>query len=101
MDRASSRPRAHGLQVGEASYLVSLLQGENTDVIAELLEVTGFWVTITADPFSLSEWQAALQLAPTPKDDFYTILSVPERLSEADRLLTDNVRLASCFGEEE
>ncbi len=99
LDRVSSHPRLHGIQVGVASYLVSLLQGENSSVIAELLEATGFWDTIAANPFSRTEWREALRLAPTLKDDFYTILSVPERLSEAERLLADNARLASCFRE--
>lgn len=100
LDKVSSRPRLHGLQVGVASYLVSLLQGEHTDVIAELLKVTGFWETIAADPFSLPEWREALRLAPTLKDDFYTILSLPDRLTEADRLLKDDAQLARCFRNE-
>lgn len=100
LDRVSSRPRLHGLQVGVASYLVSLLKGENTKVIAELLEATGFWETIVADPFSLSEWREALRLAPTLKENFYTILSVPDQLAEAARLLTENAQLARCFGNE-
>src|SRR5262249_6521241 len=52
LDATSARPRLHGLQVGAASYLVSILQGENTDRIAELFDATGFWDAIAADPFS-------------------------------------------------
>jgi len=97
LDALSRRPRSHGLQVGVASYLVSLLQEENSGLIAELLDVTGFWEVIAADPFSCSEWSEALRLAPTLKEDFYTVLSVPERRMEAERLLTDDPRLANCF----
>src|SRR5262249_46676986 len=36
LDATAARPRLHGLQVGVASYLVSVLQGENTKRIATL-----------------------------------------------------------------
>jgi hypothetical protein len=39
-----------------------------------------------------------LHLAPTLKENFYTVLSAPRRLLEAERLLTDDPRLARCFG---
>lgn len=97
LDGISSRPGLHGLQVGVASYLVSLLQGDNTDIIAELLEVTGFWETIASDPFSRSEWREALRMAPTLNQDFDTILSDRDSLSRANALLMRHPRLAACF----
>ena len=91
LDAISTRPRLHGLQVGVASYLVSLLQGENTEIIAELFDVTGFWDAIADDPFSRSEWREALRVAPTIKKDFYTVLLDPQHLKEAERLLMDDL----------
>ena len=76
LDAICERPRLHGLQVGVASYLVSLLQGSNTDTIADLFEVTGFWDAIAADPFRRSEWREAIRLAPTIKENFFTVLSI-------------------------
>jgi len=97
LDTISIRPRLHGMQVGVASYLVSLLQEQNSELIETLLDSTGFWKAIVTDPFSLSEWREALRLAPTLKDNFHTILSAPECLSQAERLLTEDSRLASCL----
>jgi glycerol-1-phosphate dehydrogenase [NAD(P)+] len=97
LDLISTRPRLHGLQVGVASYLVSLLQRENTEAIASLFDSTGFWEAIEADPFSRSEWGEAIQRAPSIKDDYYTVLSNPESLHEARRLLTEEPKLARCF----
>jgi len=99
LDAISTRPRLHGLQVGVASYLVSLLQGAKSDEIAGLLDVTGFWDAIAADPFPRSEWRDAIRLAPTLKDGFFTVLSIPERIPEAEHYLTADPRLARCFGE--
>lgn len=97
LDSLSARPRLHGLQVGVASYLVSLLQENDSRLIADLFEITGFWSAIAADPFSRSEWREALRLAPTIKENYFTILSDPGSLTRAERLLTDNPTLARCF----
>jgi glycerol-1-phosphate dehydrogenase [NAD(P)+] len=97
LDAITAKPRPHGLQVGVATYLVSLLQRNNSHVIAKLFEVTGFWDAIAADPFLRSEWHEAIQLAPTMKDGFFTVLSLGENISEAQRQLTDDRRLANCF----
>ena len=97
LDAISERPRLHGLQVGVASYLVSLLQRNNTDVIAELFDVTGFWDAIVADPFRRSEWREAIRMAPTIKEGFFTVLSMKDGVSEAERFLTEDPRLARCF----
>lgn len=99
LDALSTRPRLHGLQVGVASYLMSLLQEENTEAIAALFDVTGFWDAIAADPFSLAEWREAIRLAPTVKQDFFTILSMPDRVTDAQRFLVTDHRLARCFRE--
>src|SRR5206468_761181 len=60
LDAISARPRLHGLQVGVASYLVGVLQGENAGRIAGLFAATGFWEAVAADPFSRAEWLAAV-----------------------------------------
>ncbi len=99
LDVISARPRMHGFQVGVASYLVSRLQGANSEAISELFEVTGLWDAVASDPFSRTEWREALKLAPKLKQDLFTILSVPERLSEAERLLTEDPTLARCFND--
>jgi glycerol-1-phosphate dehydrogenase [NAD(P)+] len=83
-----------------ASYLVSLVHGVNIEIIADLFEATGFWDAIAHVPFSRSEWHEAVRMAPTIKEGFYTILSDPQHQKEAQRLLTDDPRLARCFGNE-
>jgi glycerol-1-phosphate dehydrogenase [NAD(P)+] len=97
LDSVCARPRLHGLQVGVASYLVSLLQRENSDVIASLFDVTGFWKAIAADPFSRREWHEAIRLAPTMKENFFTVLSDRNRISEAENYLTNDSWLVQCI----
>jgi glycerol-1-phosphate dehydrogenase [NAD(P)+] len=97
LDSLSKRPRLHGLQVGVATYLISQLQGLNTERIAQLFDQTGFWKAITADPFSRSEWLAAAKMAPTIKNAFHTILSTRDCLPETEKILHTDPRLQACF----
>jgi glycerol-1-phosphate dehydrogenase [NAD(P)+] len=97
LDALSARPRLHGLQVGVASYLVSLLQGVNAARIAALFDATGFWDAIAADPFSREEWVAAVRAAPAVKENFYTVLASRDVLPEVEHLLGHDPRLARCF----
>ncbi|HQX52304.1 MAG TPA: iron-containing alcohol dehydrogenase family protein [Planctomycetaceae bacterium] len=97
LDAISRRPRLHGLQVGIATYIISLLQGINTDRIIDLFDATGFWTAIAEDPFSRSEWLQAVRTAPSIKENFYTILSSRDVMPEVEQILTSDLRLTPCF----
>jgi glycerol-1-phosphate dehydrogenase [NAD(P)+] len=97
LDSLSKRPRLHGLQVGVATYLVSLLQNQHSGLIAELFDITGFWQTIANDPFDRSEWLEACRVAPTIKPDLYTVLSSRDCLPEIERALNSDPNLRECF----
>jgi glycerol-1-phosphate dehydrogenase [NAD(P)+] len=97
LDALSAHPRLHGLQVGVATYLVSCLQAQNTELLAGLFDATGFWRAIAADPFRRSEWIEAARIAPTVKPGFYTVLSARDCLPEIERLLAVDPRLQACF----
>ena len=97
IDRVSKRPRLHGLQVGVATYLISLLQRRNSHRIADLFNTTGFWQVIASDPFDRAEWLDAVRLAPSMKSDFYTILSARDCLPEVQSALQSDPFLRSCF----
>jgi glycerol-1-phosphate dehydrogenase [NAD(P)+] len=97
LDGLSKRPRLHGLQVGVATYLVSLLQGQNSNPIADLFDITGFWQAIANDPFDRAEWLEACRVAPTIRPDFYTILSSRDCLPEIERALNSDPNLRQCF----
>lgn len=99
LDAVSQRPRLHGLQVGVATYLISLLQGQNSEVINTLFQVTGFWDAIASDPFDRSEWIKAVTLAPTIKENFYTVLSSRDCLPEILRFMAEDAALSRCFSD--
>jgi glycerol-1-phosphate dehydrogenase [NAD(P)+] len=97
LDHHSVRPRLHGLQVGVATYLISLLQNEHTASIAHLFDATGFWDTIVRDPFDRAEWIDAARAAPAVKADFYTVLSERDCVPEIEEWLRTDPHLRRCF----
>lgn len=99
LDSLGGPPRMHGLQVGIATYLVSLLQGRNADLIADLFEQTGFWRAVEKDPFRRADWLEAIRRAPSIKQDFYTVLSSRACLPEAEHHLLTDPHLRNCVVE--
>jgi len=97
LDSVSKRPRLHGLQVGVATYLISLLQGQHSQSIATLFDVTGFWHAVASDPFDRTEWLEAARIAPSIKSDFYTVLSSRNCLPEIETALNCDPNLQQCF----
>jgi glycerol-1-phosphate dehydrogenase [NAD(P)+] len=97
LDEIGKRPRPHGLQVGVATYLISLLQGQNAERISALFDATGFWQTIVRDPFDRAEWLEAVRVAPSIKSDFYTVLSSRDCLPEIESALRSDQNLRPCF----
>jgi glycerol-1-phosphate dehydrogenase [NAD(P)+] len=97
LDELSERPRLHGLQVGVATYLVSLLQQHRSDVIARVFDKTGFWNEIVSDPFYKSEWLEAIRRAPGVKDSFFTVLSTRNVMPEVVAAMSNDPWLARCF----
>jgi glycerol-1-phosphate dehydrogenase [NAD(P)+] len=97
LDEINKTPRLHGLQVGVASYIVSLLQGQGSERIAKLFDTIGFWQAIQEDPLDKSEWLAAFRLAPTIKPNFYTVLSERDRSEDFAQILNTDVRLKEIF----
>lgn len=98
LDALSCRPRLHGLQVGMATYIISLLQerGAN-ETINKLFEQTGFWEEIKKDPFLKTEWLQAVEQAPSIKNGFYTILSSRNCLPEVQKIIETDPALRGCF----
>lgn len=88
LDKISKKPKMHGLQVGVATYLCALLQNNHeTEGIKNILTTTGFFDFVKQDTFDKTEFIKALELAPSIKNNYYTILSEPDSFERAVLLL--------------
>ncbi|MCL2377504.1 MAG: iron-containing alcohol dehydrogenase family protein [Defluviitaleaceae bacterium] len=91
LDAISKSPKMHGIQVGVATYLCALLQGnEHADGIKLVYEKTGFLACVQENPFEYDEFAAALKLAPTLKSNFYTILSEEDSFNRAVQFIKND-----------
>lgn len=97
LDEISQRPRYHGLQVGVAAYISSVLHGEHSDTIADVFEETGFWQGIRQDPFVRDEWLEAVRIAPTLRPDRFTILHRENCVPSIEAMLRNDEHLKGCF----
>jgi glycerol-1-phosphate dehydrogenase [NAD(P)+] len=97
LDSLSNPPRLHGLQVGIATYLMSLVQQNRSEEIAKLFQVTGFWDEVIANPFSRSLWFEAIRLAPTMKHKFHTIFSTRDLTAELYDAVERDPWLSRCL----
>ncbi|MDD4527831.1 MAG: iron-containing alcohol dehydrogenase family protein [Candidatus Margulisbacteria bacterium] len=97
LDIVSKKPRLHGIQVGVAAYIMSILQQQGTEHINKLFQKTGFWQAFDEEKLLKSEWISAFELAPTIKDDFYTILSEKDFRQEFKELLDTDPKLKNIF----
>jgi glycerol-1-phosphate dehydrogenase [NAD(P)+] len=97
LDHITKRPGLHGLQVGVATYIVSRLQQNQSDLISRLFQQTGFWDVVRQNPYSKREWLEAVRQAPSVKDDFYTILSERDQTPEIEKIIKEDSNLTGCF----
>jgi glycerol-1-phosphate dehydrogenase [NAD(P)+] len=96
LDKLTERPHLHGLQVGVATFISVKLQGGEVSRLQALFTTTGFWDVVAKAPFDRAEWLEATRLAPTVKDDFFTVLSTRDCLPEVERMLDEDECLRRC-----
>lgn len=97
LDQITTRPGLHGLQVGVATYIVSRLQQNQSDLISRLFEQTGFWEVVRQNPFSRREWLEAVRQATSIKEDFYSILSERDQTANVEKIIEKDSHLRGCF----
>lgn len=92
LDATSKNPRMHGLQVGVATYLCSMLQKNQSETVRDFLTTTGFFDYMSKNPLDKEEFIAAVNLAPEIKENYYTILSDDGIISSAIKFIeTDEI----------
>jgi glycerol-1-phosphate dehydrogenase [NAD(P)+] len=97
LDEIATRTQLHGLQVGVATYVIARVQRNQSDRIARLFEQTGFWEVVRQKPFLKKEWLEAVRMAPSMKEDFYTVLSERDCYPEIARIVEEDDNLRGCF----
>ena len=92
LDAVCTNQKMHGLQVGTATYLCSLLQNNQQDKVKDFLLKTGFFNFVSKDPINKEDFIKALKLAPAIKQNYYTVLSEQDSFDRAINFIeTDDI----------
>ncbi|MFT8872100.1 MAG: iron-containing alcohol dehydrogenase family protein [Sporolactobacillus sp.] len=87
LDKLSSRPQLHGIQVGVATYLMSKVQQHRYERVEKVLHQTGFFDFAATTGMSTVDFDRAIDLAPDIKPLRYTYLHVAEYRRRAHEVL--------------
>lgn len=97
LDQLAEMPQFHGIQVGMATYLMSLVQEHRSARVAKFLEETGFFTFVKTLGMKAKDFEKAIEYAPTVKPDRYTYLHISENRKRACQLLQDDPILRSIL----
>lgn len=90
LDKILERPQLHGIQVGIATYIISLVQQHRYERIEKFLSDTGFFSYVESLQMKADDFEKAIDLAPTIKPNRHTYLHVDKNRAKAKELLRSN-----------
>lgn len=89
-DQVSAKPSMHGIQVGVATYICSYLQSNKFETVKDFLKTTGFFDFVAESPLNKEEFIRALELAPSVKEEFYTVLSDKNNIDRVKEFIEED-----------
>ena len=93
LDKMLEHPQLHGIQVGIATYLMSVVQDHRYRRVDTIFTQTGFWDYVKTLDLRLEDFEKAVDLAPSIKPFRYTYLHEQQYRDRAKELLHTDARL--------
>ncbi|MDP4183506.1 MAG: iron-containing alcohol dehydrogenase family protein [Bacillota bacterium] len=97
LDKIVETPKLHGLQVGVATYLMSKVQEHRYERVTKVFNDTGFFEHVKTHEMRISDFEKAIDLAPSIKPNRYTYIHIEEYREKAKRLLREDEILKSIL----
>ncbi len=97
LDKMLAQPQLHGIQVGVATYLMSLVQEHRFVRVRTVFEKTGFFAYTESLGLSVEDYEKAIDLAPSIKPSRHTFLHEAAYREKAKRLLREDAILKEIF----
>lgn len=97
LDKLLKTPHLHGIQVGVATYLMSLVQNHRFQRVRTIFTDTGFFDYVQTLGLNAADYEAAVDLAPSIKPFRHTYLHFPEYRKKAKELLHTDEELKKIF----
>ena len=97
LDKLLERPQLHGIQVGIATYLMSLVQNHRYKRVHTILTDTGFFDFVETLELDIHDYESAIDLAPSIKPFRHTYLHEEKYRVRAKELLKEDKTLQRIF----
>ena len=97
LDKYASTPSLHGIQVGIATYLMSLVQEHSSDVIYDIFTKTGFFDYVATLGLDINDYLNAIDQAPGIKPFRHTYLHEEKYRAKAKEILVNNEVFKKIF----
>lgn len=93
LDKMLEHPQLHGIQVGIATYLMSVVQDHRYRRVDTIFTQTGFWDYVKTLNLKREDFEQAIDLAPSIKPFRYTYLHEKQYRERAKEVLHTDARL--------
>lgn len=93
LDKMLEHPQLHGIQVGVATYLMSVVQDHRYRRVDTIFTQTGFWDYVKTLELKGEDFEKAIDIAPSIKPFRYTYLHEQQYRDKAKRVLREDPRL--------
>ena len=93
LDKMLEQPQLHGIQVGIATYLMSLVQDHRYKRVNTIFTDTGFWDYVATLDLKRKDYERAIDLAPSIKPFRHTYLHEEKYREKAKEILCDDAVL--------
>lgn len=93
LDKLLDKPELHGIQVGVATYIMSIVQEHRRERVLDFLRQTGFFAYVKELKMTKNHFAEAIELAPKIKPQRYTYIHLKENREYAQRLLYEDAIL--------
>lgn len=97
LDKMLEIPQLHGIQVGIATYLMSLVQDHRYKRIHTIFTDTGFFDYVASLKLDIHDYEKAIDLAPSIKPFRHTYIHEEEYREKAKELLYNDNALKQIF----
>ena len=97
LDKLLEQPQLHGIQVGIATYLMSLVHDHRYKRVDTIFTQTGFWDYVSTLQMKRSDFEQAIDMAPTVKPFRHTYLHEEAYREKAKELLKTDPRLGKIL----
>lgn len=97
LDKMLEMPQLHGIQVGIATYLMSLVQDHRSKRVNTIFTDTGFWDYVETLDLDIADYEKAIDMAPSIKPHRHTYLHEEQYRERAKQILHEDPVMKRIF----